>query len=460
MRRNLLFAVAAVLGSLVCLHVGTATTFAGARSFPSVSERQGVLTFKLRGLKGARVESAKIVGRRGKTLRVSVRRVQRATRRGVLRVAIPRSWRLAASRAPREAARAAHHGRGGHRLTVVTDTTPPETAISSGPSGAVSSTSVSFGFSSSESSSTFECRLDASSWAACSSPKAYSGLTDGSHTFNVRAKDAAGNIDASPASRTFTVDVAPPYSVSASPTSVSSGQSITASWKVTGDTSTTDWVGIFKQSEASDGNALGEWYYTDGAKTASKTFTAPTTAGTYELRYFRNDGWEVSARSGPITVTAASSSSSPPPAGGYFATVLTGQFDYTITDAQAAAKVRRSSWEPRPQNQTANNTVAPADFAKPNDGWGSNWDKTYGRITGNFTGTTDEIIQWVAAKWGIEDEIIRAMLMNETNWYQNHKDADGVPIRNHGYSDYGHCPPARSALPTGMPDLDPLGSRR
>jgi hypothetical protein len=53
--------------------------------------------------------------------------------------------------------------------------------------------------------------MDAGAWSGCSSPKSYSGLANGSHTFDVRATDAAGNTDASPASRTWTVDVpAPP----------------------------------------------------------------------------------------------------------------------------------------------------------------------------------------------------------------------------------------------------------
>jgi Ca2+-binding RTX toxin-like protein len=90
------------------------------------------------------------------------------------------------------------------------DTTPPETTIDSGPSGTLSSSSASFTFSSDEASSTFECKLDAGTFASCTSPQAYDGLSNGSHTFEVRATDAAGNSDATPASRTWTVDTTPP----------------------------------------------------------------------------------------------------------------------------------------------------------------------------------------------------------------------------------------------------------
>jgi hypothetical protein len=94
--------------------------------------------------------------------------------------------------------------------TWTVDAIPPQTTIDSGPSGTIGDASPSFAFSSSESPSTFECRIDSGSWQSCSSPKAYSSLSDGSHTFDVRATDAVGNTDLTPASRTFTVDTTPP----------------------------------------------------------------------------------------------------------------------------------------------------------------------------------------------------------------------------------------------------------
>ena len=107
---------------------------------------------------------------------------------------------------------------------VVLDTTAPDTSISSGPSGTVASSAASFAVSSTEAGSTFECRLDASAWSTCVSPKAYNNLADGSHTFDVRATDAAGNTDATPATRTWTINTSVP-DTTAPDTSITSGPS-------------------------------------------------------------------------------------------------------------------------------------------------------------------------------------------------------------------------------------------
>ncbi len=90
------------------------------------------------------------------------------------------------------------------------DTTAPQTTIDSAPSDPSGSPAPSFEFSSSESGSTFACRLDGDDWDACTSPKSYAGLADGSHTFDVRATDPAGNTDPSPATSTWTIDSTPP----------------------------------------------------------------------------------------------------------------------------------------------------------------------------------------------------------------------------------------------------------
>jgi hypothetical protein len=90
------------------------------------------------------------------------------------------------------------------------DSTPPDTTITGGPPAATSAGSASFTFSSTENSSTFVCSIDGGAFAACSPPKLYTGLTDGTHTFAVRATDAVGNDDPSPATRSWMVDTTPP----------------------------------------------------------------------------------------------------------------------------------------------------------------------------------------------------------------------------------------------------------
>ena len=105
------------------------------------------------------------------------------------------------------------------RVTADIETTAPETTITSGPLGSMSDSTPVFSFSSSEAGSSFECRVDAEAFAACSSPHTSATLGDGQHTFDVRATDQAGNTDQTPAALTFTVDTTPPQ------TSVGSGPS-------------------------------------------------------------------------------------------------------------------------------------------------------------------------------------------------------------------------------------------
>jgi hypothetical protein len=85
------------------------------------------------------------------------------------------------------------------------DTEAPQTIINSGPQGKTTNASPSFTFSSSEPDSTFECRLDSGSWGACTSPKSYQNVAAGTHVFEVRATDQAGNTDTTPAARSFKV---------------------------------------------------------------------------------------------------------------------------------------------------------------------------------------------------------------------------------------------------------------
>jgi putative hemolysin len=94
--------------------------------------------------------------------------------------------------------------------TWTVDTAAPDTTLSGTPPNPSGSASASFTFTSPDPAATFECALDGAGYGVCASPKGYTGLSDGNHTFSVRAKDAAGNVDPSPAACTWTVDTAAP----------------------------------------------------------------------------------------------------------------------------------------------------------------------------------------------------------------------------------------------------------
>jgi hypothetical protein len=115
-------------------------------------------------------------------------------------------------------------------ITTTADTTPPETTITLGPSGSTPTTNATFSFTSSESSSTFQCSLDGAAFAGCTSPATYQGLAVGDRQFQVRAIDATGNIDPTPATRTWTITPAPP------PSGYCASPAVASSWPGTGRT--------------------------------------------------------------------------------------------------------------------------------------------------------------------------------------------------------------------------------
>lgn len=95
---------------------------------------------------------------------------------------------------------------------------PPETTINSGPAAGGWSTSATTTFTFSSATATgFECSLDSGAFADCTSPHELTGLGEGAHTFEVRAV-RNGVPDATPASRTFTVDtIAPDTTIDSGP---------------------------------------------------------------------------------------------------------------------------------------------------------------------------------------------------------------------------------------------------
>src|SRR5262249_56520107 len=108
----------------------------------------------------------------------------------------------------------------------VTHATGPDTTITANPTNPTTSTTASFSFTGNDGSGTgvasFQCQIDGGGFSTCTSPQTYTGLADGSHTFQVRAVDVVGNVDPTPASFTWVIDtVAPDTTITSTPTNPS-----------------------------------------------------------------------------------------------------------------------------------------------------------------------------------------------------------------------------------------------
>jgi hypothetical protein len=109
------------------------------------------------------------------------------------------------------------HNVGSAARTVIVDNAPPETAITGGPDGPVAGASATFTFAGTDNLTpapglAFAWRLDGGAFTAFSDDRiaTLTGLSPGAHTFEVKARDLAGNEDPTPARRAFTVQTATP----------------------------------------------------------------------------------------------------------------------------------------------------------------------------------------------------------------------------------------------------------
>lgn len=135
----------------------------------------------------------------------------------------------------------------------------------------------------------------------------------------------------------------------------------------------------------------------------------------------------------------------PPPPGGYFETLPAGSWRDLPGDRRCAERVRRSAWEPRPDNVLPNHrrpdpaAVRRAFRERPRATQGAyaeQWDRwLLPRVSGQFTGTTDEVLQWAACKWGVADNVLRAVAVRESGWYQYQVYPDGSCVVGSGCGD-------------------------
>jgi hypothetical protein len=105
------------------------------------------------------------------------------------------------------------------RITAVT--------IDGGPPARTTADTVTFAFSADAADVTFGCRLVGQPFTTCTSPRTFTDVPEGRHTFEVRGRDAAGNLSPT-VRRTFTVDrTAPVTAVAFSATSAGGGADVT-----------------------------------------------------------------------------------------------------------------------------------------------------------------------------------------------------------------------------------------
>jgi Bacterial Ig-like domain len=178
---------------------------------------------------------------------------------------------------------------------------PPVPDITDGPDDITLSASATFSFTS-EADASFVCTLDGAS-SSCGSPKTYNGLSDGLHTLNVIAKDAAGN-ESLPAMRIWTVDLSPPHPTVTSPAAGSATADSTPPLLGTADAGPADdkvvTVDVYSGTGTS-GSLLESLAPIVAGGGWSTTTSFPLPAGTYTAEVSQSDSFDRTGTSSPIT---------------------------------------------------------------------------------------------------------------------------------------------------------------
>ncbi|QWZ09550.1 polysaccharide deacetylase family protein [Nocardioides panacis] len=142
----------------------------------------------------------------------------------------------------------------------------------------------------------------------------------------------------------------------------------------------------------------------------------------------------------------------PPPPSGYFSTLPPGSWSQLPRDARCAQRVHASTWEPRPDNYGPNHTMPPRHVIHtslvtlPRDrSYAAKWYSwLLPRVTGAHRGTTDQNIQWAACKWGVSDNLLRAIAVHESTWTQYDTYRSGRCVLKMGCGDLITQPTAAS----------------
>ena len=197
-------------------------------------------------------------------------------------------------------------------FSTLADDGTPETTITNGPreGGLCCSTTVNIGWTGTDNATPtdkliYSWRMDSTSWSEYTSETShmFTGLSSGSHTLFVRAKDTSGNVDATPAVLHFTVDLSSPTISGVAVVPQATSAIIT--WQTSKPA--TSFVEYGSTSSYGSASAL------DGNLVTSHSVTinglTPETA--YHLCVRSNDGCGREAVSDDVTFTTTADSSAP-----------------------------------------------------------------------------------------------------------------------------------------------------
>jgi autotransporter family porin len=119
-------------------------------------------------------------------------------------------------------------------------------------------------------------------------------------------------------------------------------------------------------------------------------------------------------------------------------------------DQECAARVPNSS-ETNPANAPYNARTGsrslPSNFFDPGSNDPRANSEIGARVTGAYTGTTPQILAWVACKWGIDERIVRAQAYVESSHNQM--------MKGDWTSDPRYCPAGHGLGVDGRPGLCP-----
>ena len=222
----------------------------------------------------------------------------------------------------------------------------PDTTITAGPTGLVTTRTAAFTFTATMAGSTFQCSLNGAAFTSCVSPVAYANLADAAHSFSVRAVSSAG-ADPTPAVRTWTVDATAPVISAVAATATTTGATITWTTNEASDSIVTYGTSaasltstasvatmVTSHSVTLSGLTAGRTYYyrVTSRNAAALSATAPATAATFATRTI------VAQAPATTTITTGSLMT------GTAASLATDNATYYVVNSTTSGSTRTSTW--------------------------------------------------------------------------------------------------------------------